>query len=199
MDDLKQSVIALTTQNDQDLLMKLQKFQALLNKEPDLSAIDKTYDGKAKTVTISHIEMTLDEVFFGQWSTVNFKWSGIANEVQGSLELVLVHPISGREIRRTGAASIVITVDEVPESVKKNPQEKNRWALNTDNKKPNAMDLAHPKLKAECTKNAAQSLGKLFGRDLNRKPQNVDQYKPLIKGDLLPALPQELMQKECSY
>jgi hypothetical protein len=38
------------------------------------------------------------------------------------------------------------------------------------------LDLAFPKLKAECVKNAALSLGKLFGRDLNRK--NKDEYKP---------------------
>ena len=45
------------------------------------------------------------------------------------------------------------------------------------------MDLAFGKLKAECLKNAALSLGKVFGRDLNRK--NKDTYKPFkLKGAL---------------
>lgn len=193
VDDLKQSVLAITTQNDADILMKLQKFLLLLNREPTSESIDKTPDGKARTVTISHIEMTLDEIYFGLWSTENFKWSGIANEVQGSLELVLIHPITGREVRRTGTGSVIIMVDKAPDNIQ--GQEKNRWALNPDNKKPNALDMAFPKLKAECLKNAAQSLGKLFGRDINRKPNNVDIYKPLIKGDLLPALPAEVMEK----
>jgi len=61
--------------------------------------------------------------------------------------------------------------------------ERNRWALNPDNKKANAMDLAFGKLKAECLKNAALSLGKVFGRDINRV--NKDTYKPFkLKGAL---------------
>ena len=152
----------------------LQKFQGRLNSEPTLESVELTPDKKASTVVISHIEMTLDELFFGQWSTENFKWHAIANEVQGSLELVVVHPVTGMEIRRTGAASVIIMVDRVPDGI--TGTERNQWALNPSNKKANALDLAFPKLKAECLKNAAQSLGKIFGRDLNRK--NKDSYKP---------------------
>ena len=66
-------------------------------------------------------------------------------------------------------------------------------ALNADNKKPNALDLAFPKLKTECIKNAALSLGKLFGRDLSRK--NFDVYKAFnLKG----KLPQG-MEKDVAY
>ncbi len=154
----------------------LQKFQARLNSEPALESVELTPDKKASTVVISHIEMTLDEMYFGQWKTGNFKWHMIANEVQASLELVVVHPVTGYEIRRTGAASVVIMVDRVPDSIKDDAQLRNQWALSPSNKKPNALDMAFPKLKAECLKNAAQSLGKVFGRDLNRK--NKDTYKP---------------------
>lgn len=165
-----------------ELMDPLQKFQQRLNSEPPEGSLDKTPDGKASTVVISHIEMTLDELFFGRWSTVDFKWSAITNEVQGSLELHVVHPITGETIVRTGAASVVITVDKVPDEVKDNQQQKNRWALDPSNKKSNALDLAFPKLKAECLKNAAQSLGKIFGRDLNRK--NRDFYSPFKIKDL---------------
>jgi hypothetical protein len=174
----------------------LQKFQARLNTEPDPMAVEATPDRKAQTVVISHIEMTLDELFFGQWSTSNFTWSHIANEVQGSLELMVIHPVSGHRLTRIGAASIVITVDKVPDAIKDNPQERNMWALNTANKKANALDLAFPKLKAECLKNAAQSLGKVFGRDINRK--NRDAYKPfkITPEDTgLKALPESAMVK----
>jgi hypothetical protein len=72
-------------------------------------------------------------------------------------------------------------VDRAPQNL--DNVERNRWALNADNKKPNALDLAFPKLKTECIKNAALSLGKLFGRDLNRK--NADVYKAFnLKGKL---------------
>lgn len=153
---------------------QLQRFIQRLNADPDVMGVELTPDRKASTVVISHIETTLDELFFGQWKTEGFKWSAVANEIQGSLELVCIHPVTGFEIRRTGAASIVITVDRAPENLA--GQERNQWALNPSNKKPNALDLAFPKLKSECLKNAAQSLGKVFGRDLNRK--NKDVYKP---------------------
>ena len=172
-----------------ETLESLQKFQTRLNSLPSELAVESTPDKKAQTVVISHIEMTLDELFFGQWKTENFKWNAIANEVQGSIELVAIHPVTGFEIRRTGAASIVIMVDRVPDGI--TGTDRNQWALNPSNKKANALDMAFPKLKSECLKNAAQSLGKIFGRDLNRK--NVDQYQPykLQVGEL----PQNVINK----
>jgi hypothetical protein len=167
-----------------DNLEALQKFQQMLNASPDQVGIESTPDGKARTLVISHVETTLDEMFFGHWRTENFKWERMANEVVGSIDLVVIHPISGYEIRRSGAASIVIMVDKAPQNVQ--GPERNRWALNAENKKPNALDLAFPKLKTECIKNAAVSLGKLLGRDLNRN--NIDIYKPFnLKGKLAPA------------
>jgi hypothetical protein len=178
-----------------ETLDALQKFQARLNSMPDEKGIEATPDRKASTLVVSHVEMTLDEMFFGHWRTENFQWSAIANEVQGSLELVCLHPITGFEIRRIGAASIVITVDKVPDEIKDDLRERNRWALNADNKKPNALDMAFPKLKTECLKNAALSLGKLFGRDLNRK--NKDEYKPfkLKTADNMNQLPPTTFDK----
>lgn len=177
-------------------LDRIQKFTQRLDRMPDGPAIEKTPDGKAQTVVISHIEMTLDELFVGQWSTENFRWSAIGNEVQGAIDLVVHHPVTGNKITRTGAASVVITVDKVPDDIRDNQQERNRWALDPANKKPNALDLSFPKLKSECLKNAAQSLGKIFGRDLNRK--NKDTFTPFRISTLstgLNALPESTMSK----
>lgn len=150
---------------------RLQVFLTRLQAIPNKDELDKTPDGKASTLPISYVEMTLDELFLGLWSTEKFTWSTITNEVVGSLELVLTHPITLKEYRRVGAAGIVITVDAIDDEIKKkmSKQARNEYANNPSNKKPNALDLAFPKLKAECVKNAAQSLGKIFGRDLNRK------------------------------
>ena len=168
-------------QQTADELLRIQKFASSLNHSDPISGVEPTPDNKAKTLTISHVEMTLDEYFFGLWSTENFKWSVIQNEVVGSLDLIVVHPMNGMFIRRTGAASIIIQVDKVPEEIKGNSQLRNEWALNASNKKQNALDMGFPKLKAECLKNAAQSLGKIFGRDLNRKQK--DTFNPLLKKD----------------
>ena len=166
-----------------DELLRIQKFASSLNHSDPISGVEPTPDNKAKTLTISHVEMTLDEYFFGLWSTENFKWSVIQNEVVGSLDLIVVHPMNGMFIRRTGAASIIIQVDKVPEEIKGNSKLRNEWALNASNKKQNALDMGFPKLKAECLKNAAQSLGKIFGRDLNRKQK--DTFNPLLKKEEL--------------
>lgn len=179
-------------QDSERIKLLLQNFAHKLNAEPNPTEFDKTPDGKASFLPISFIEMTLDEIFLGQWGTENFKWSAITNEVQGSLELVLVHPITGKEIRRTGAASIVITVDSLSpeEKDKMSKQARNLFALNPENKKPNALDLGFPKLKAECVKNAASSLGKVFGRDINRKQKDVfrPNLKPIPEAALLAAI-----------
>lgn len=155
----------------------LQEFLALLNKEPDPKELMKTPDGKALTLPISFVEMTLDEIFLGQWGTRDFTTKVIANEVVGELVLWCINPISQREITRVGAASIIIQVDKAPDNLV--GKDRNNWSLDPSNKKPNALDLGYPKLKAECIKNAAQSLGKIFGRDLNRKQADV--YNPHYK------------------
>ena len=180
----------LAQKSQSDPRIYVQNFINKLNKKNPVNGLEKTSDGKAVTLVISHVEMTLDEMFLGLWSTENFKWSVIQNEVVGSLDLVVCHPVNGMMIRRTGAACIQIMVDAVPDEFKYvqgdstdvkalKAKQRNQWALDVSNKKSGALDLGFPKLKAECLKNAAQSLGKIFGRDLNRK--NTDEFTPVIK------------------
>ncbi len=176
----------------------MQNYTKRLNALPDQNSVDKTADGKAGTILISHIQMLLDEYFFGLWSEGELKWQQIGNEIVGTLLLTVIHPVWGREITRCGAASITIMTDAVPERYKwqngdspevteeKNRQ-KNLWQLDMQNKKSNALDMSFPKLKTECLKNAANSFGKLFGRDLNRKKQ--DTFNPLIPQ--FPTKPQQ--------
>jgi len=71
---------------DDETRVKIENFTARLNKAPSREEIQKTPDGKANHFPISYVEMTLDELFFGLWSTENFKWSAIQNEVQGFRE-----------------------------------------------------------------------------------------------------------------
>ncbi len=181
----------------------LRAFALKLNSEPDPSWIEATPDGKAKTLNISFVETNLDTIFECCWGTRNFVTKTIANEVVGELEFYFLHPILNREFTRVGAAAIQITVDALSKEVKDRmtKQQINLHALNPENKKSNALDLGYGKLKAECLKNATQSLGKLFGRDLNRKRVSkpvpkllqatdglVNQIKEAIsKGDLTAA------------
>lgn len=157
------------------LLAQLQSFTEKLNREPDPSEFEPTPDGSARTLPISFIEMTLDELFYGQWSLDNPTYQQVFNEVIGTAVLTVIHPISNIEIKRVGFASIVITQDA-----------KSTLADFNTTKKKNALDLAFPKLKAEILKNAALSLGKRFGRDINRK--RTDTFKRALNPIPFPAL-----------
>ena len=157
-----------TYSDNEKTRLQLQEFMRMLNREPDPTEFQPTPDGKAKTLPISYVEMTLDEIYLGQWDVSDTTYTQVFNEVVGTGLLTVWNPITGKPTRRSGFASIVITQD--------------KDALLQDfnsTKKKNALDLSFPKLKAEITKNAAQTLGKVFGRDMNRKQQ--DTFKPAFK------------------
>lgn len=153
---------------DQEKNIQLQNFIQKLNVEPNPTEFEPTPDGKAKTLPISFVEMTLDELFLGLWQTTEPHFQQIFNEVVATVVLTVTHPITGKDISRTGWASVVITQDKDAKVVDFNMT-----------KKKNALDLAFPKLGAEALKNAARSLGKIFGRDINRKQK--DSFKPPLK------------------
>ncbi len=151
---------------DDKILM--QHFTAQLNQEPNPAEFELTPDGKARTLPISFVEMTLDEIFLGQWETSEPHFQQIFNEVVGTVVLTVTHPVTKQPIRRTGWASVVIMQDKDATIADFNVT-----------KKKNALDLSFPKLGAEALKNAAKSLGKVFGRDINRKSK--DTFKPTLK------------------
>lgn len=155
--------------NLNDIFKNISLFQEKCFASPDKNFIEKTPDSRAETLVISYIETKLDELYSGLWSTSNFEYKQIQNEMVGSLLLKVFHPRCGVWIERIGAASIQIMVDKAPDSANKN-----QWALDINNKKANALYMGFGKLKAECLKNAAKSLGNIFGRDLNRKKSDID-------------------------
>lgn len=159
--------IALSSDDINDVRRKLQTFSERINSKPQKESIQKNkFANDSKYIPMSHIEMTLDEYYFGLWSIDKFEYKVIANEIVGSLELSVFHPVSRTWLRRTGAGAVQVKV------------KKNTDPMDIRNKIQNALVMDFPKLKAECLKNAAKSLGTIFGRDLNRKV--TDEYSPLI-------------------
>ena len=157
-------------QRQKDTRINLQKFTKILNINPPKDDIaENPMVRGAKFVPISFVEMNLDEMFFGLWQTENFKSQVIVNEIIGQIDLVVFHPVTNSWIRRTGAAAVMIQMT------------KNSEVTQVENKIKNTLVKDYPHLKSECVKNAAKSLGKSFGRDLNRKLE--DEYNPLIKDD----------------
>lgn len=172
-----QSMIDMAKNTDLATLEKLQGFQVLLNQNPPQQWIKQhnylTVKRGEKWVPYEYLpvertELLLTRMYFGQWSTVNYKWTQVFNEIAGSIELELIDPMTGRLIKRTGAAAIQIMQDKDAKVHQFN-----------ETKKPNALETGFPKLKAECFKNAAKSLGNLFGANVGRDTDGMI-YIPLI-------------------
>jgi hypothetical protein len=157
-----------TFDEQEKLKVSLQNFIEKLNREPNPAEFEPTPDGRARFLPVSFVEMTLDEIFLGQWELSEISYSQIFNEVVGTGILTVYNPITSRPIRRAGFGAVVITQDKDASIADFNIT-----------KKKNALDLTFPKLKAEILKNAASSLGKVFGRDINRKQKDV--FKPVLK------------------
>jgi len=154
-----------------EIFKRIADFITRTRKPVDPKFMEKTPDGKADTLVISYVENRLDELYSGLWSTTNFNFQIIANELAGRITLRVFHPECGVWIEREGTAAVQIMVDRCPENI--TGVDRNRWALNLENKKANALQTGIGKLKAECLKNAAKSLGLTFGRELNRKKSDT--------------------------
>lgn len=155
---------------------KLEAFQQMLNQAPPDAAIEATPDKQARTMVISHVENALDMLYVGQWSTRDFNFKVIGNELVGQITLEVVHPITGTTRTLVGAAAGSIMMDAAPKELE--GRDKNAWSQDILNKKPKALKMNLPALKSECLKNAAAQLGRAFGKDLNRK--NSANYAPKL-------------------
>lgn len=160
----------IATASDLSGLHAIEQFTKILNTDPPKSSIQKTPDGRADTMPISFVEAKLDEVYLRQWGAEDIHVQQIANEVLVWLTLWVIDPQTKTRITRPGFSAVQIMVDKAPDGM--HGPDKNAWALNMQNKKPNALYLAFPKAKSLAIKNAAQSLGIIFGRNLNRKHED---------------------------
>lgn len=163
MKDLEKTAKDLTVQTD--IYTEVAKFNDKLHETPDPKNIQiNEKANNSKYIPISFLEMKLDDMFLGQWQTENFKTTPIANEIVGSIELVVLHPVSKIWLHRIGAGAVMIQ------------QKKGSELMDMNAKYKNTLTKDYPHLKAECFRNACLSLGKSFGRDLNREFES--QYIP---------------------
>lgn len=164
-------------------LNRCQNVSNLLNSQVEKKHLKKHPLVDSHYLPISYMEMMLDEYFFGLWGTENFHWQIVANEIVASLELVVYHPVLKQWLKRTGAAAHQIMCDAIPREEKEamSRRQINEYSTDLGNKKPAALTMGgFAALKAECFTNAVLSLGKVFGRDVNRDAKSPD-YMPTIK------------------
>jgi hypothetical protein len=180
---------------DHAMLGKLQVFhRQFLQKDPDAKEIrSNKFAGNSKYLPISFMEMQLDEIFFGLWQTRNFVSKVVANEIIGEMEVWFFHPVAKTWLCRVGAGAVMIQYEAEYEIVDGKKQKIKTDITDISKKITNTLTKDYPHLKAECFRNACLSIGKAWGRDLNREFD--DQYAPVIR-DIRPATEAEAKEKE---
>lgn len=136
----------------------LEGFNQLLNEDVPANEVEiNSMAGNSKYIPISFVQMLLDKYFVGLWETKNFTYSVIANEIVGKVTLRFYHPFAKVWIEREGSAAVMIQ------------QRKGAEVSDINAKIKNTLAKDQPHLLASCTASAARTIGKRFGRDLNRK------------------------------
>lgn len=149
---------------------ELKKFNQLLSVQPRPKEVGIMQGNEYVPIQVQ--EAKLDDIYNGLWQVRNMSIQLIANEVVTSLELGVFHPIAKEWIWRSGIGS-------VPVQQAKGSKIRDM----VDTKIPNALQKNAPASKAFAFKNACQSLGVTFGRELNRSLE-----EDIVPSDLTVAI-----------
>lgn len=152
-----------------------EQFLKRMNEQPDKTAKQSDYakipdKGEYDTIPIGILENMLDEVYLGLWKTHSPNYQVVANEIVGTLILEVYDPSAKVWISRIGGGAVTIR------------QKKDSALTDIGAKIKTALQMDFPKLYSMCLKNAAKSLGKRFGRDLNRKFE--DYYEEVYTNEI---------------
>lgn len=185
LDNRLKELVEQDKQKEKELYLRVQGFAKILNDEVEADKLEEhPFVSGARYLPISFKEAMLDSIFFGLWETKNFRWERILNEIVASIELSVFHPVFKQWLTRTGVAAINIKTDKLPDEIKKKMEQPdiNGWYIDPMNKKPMALTMGgFATLKAMCFRNACLSVGKRFGRDVNRN--QVSDYEKFLKSD----------------
>lgn len=165
-EDIGRNGLAVLSEAPQFSIHQQEAFTKKLNQQPANVSQSQGFD----TLPISAVETQLDEDFAGLWQTENFRWQVVANEIVGSIDLLVFHPIAHVWLKRSGSASVMIM------------QNKGADVGDISAKIKNTLVKDFPKLEIMCIKSAAKKLGEKYGRSLNRKW--IDSYETIYSDEL---------------
>lgn len=133
------------------------EFQILLNQEPPKEWV-KTNDlaNGSKYIPIDKVEYLLTRLFV-KWRVQVLDYKVIANSVAVHVRLFYTSPITGEELHQDGLGAA--------------PMQTNKGANATDftQIKNSAVQMSLPAAETYAIKDAAEKIGRIFGKDLNRK------------------------------
>lgn len=164
---MKEEKHELTTFADLNLdieqAFKNDKFKLLLNQQPPETWINKnTLANNSKYLPIDKTEFLLDKIF-QEWRIEVLREGTMFNSVYCTVRVHYLNPVTGKWSFHDGVGA-------------KDLQHDKDTTLSMDTIKPAAVQMALPTAKSLAIKDACDHLGKLFGRDMNRK--NTIEFAP---------------------
>jgi len=136
---------------------RLENYQTTINrKPPEGKKKTNRFAGNSTYLQVGYIEMLLDQMYLGLWEFIPAEKGAevLINSVVYNGTLRVFHPVANIWISRAGTGAAPIQIDK-----EGRPQDK-------------AIQQAVGAAKTYAFKNAAKSLGKKFGRDLNRQDES---------------------------
>lgn len=142
---------------DLETFVKNDEFLAIVNQEPPKKFVkDHPLAPGVKYIPIEVIEMMLTKLF-QNWTVEVLKTGQLLNSVEVTIRLHYQHPVTKEMLHQDGVGAVAIQVD------------KGKNASDLGAIKSNAIMLGLPAAKSFAIKDAAEHIGKVFGRDLNRR------------------------------
>lgn len=143
--------------SDLETFVANDEFLQIVNQNPPAKFIKEHPLAKdVNYLPIDKVELMLTKVF-QSWYVEVLKTGQLLNSIEVTVRLFYKHPITQEWLHQDGVGASPIQVD------------KGETASNLAAIKNNAIMLALPAAKSYAIKDAAENIGKVFGRDLNRK------------------------------
>jgi hypothetical protein len=127
---------------------------------------DKGETVACKYLPTEKVEYLLSRIFTKWWIEV-LEYKLIANSVAVSVRLFVVNPITGQIDHNDGVGAVAIQTDS------------GSGAMDWNKAKSAGVQMAFPAAKTYAFKDAAESFGRIFGKDINR--DQLEDYKDLAK------------------
>lgn len=133
------------------------EFQVLLNQEPpkEWVKVNEMANG-SRYLPIDKVEYVLTRLFVKWWVEV-LDYKIIANSCAVHIRLFYISPITGETMHQDGLGASPMQTD------------KGSGATDFNHIKNAAVQMALPSAETYAIKDAAEKIGRLFGKDLNRK------------------------------
>lgn len=153
------STLDIATLTTEDRLPELQKKDALvkfLNRIPPDEWLEDAPNGKAKTMPIGRVEWLLTNLF-QEWYVEILKTETMFNSLVCTVRVYYKDPVDGTYRHQDG-------VGAAPAKTSKDAKASDMSAILND-----AVQTGLPAAKSYAIKDACDHIGRIFGRDINRK------------------------------